>query len=248
MMCNLKYRRAAYQPALGDLKLGLSKLLFELLNLPALSKELLFLITQEEFSGKELFCRGSFRRVRVHHLSNVPLELGVSTLELIELVISNVVPFVTTSRELAAETDAVHRGAERENITSRPVNGVEGEHLSCHVTIVALVCVTCVNGICQSKVTELEFVVLDEDVVRLDIEVDEVVGVDDIKGEAHLAQELEESVSVVLRETSLLNLLDQSVITELHLNKEALGLVAATTFDPAMMVSDDMKGSTARAV
>ena len=247
-MCILKYRRAAYQPALGDLKLSLSKLLFELLNLPALSKELLLLITQEEFSGEELFRRGSFGRIRVHHLGNVPFELGMSTLELIDLVISNVVPFVTTARELTAETNAVHRGAERENITPRPVNGVEGEHLSCHVTIVALVCITCVNGVCQSKVTELEFVVLDKDVVRLDIEVDEIVGVDDIEGEAHLAQELEESVSVVLRETSLLNLLDQSVITELHLNKEALGLVAATTFDPAMMVSDDMKGSTARAV
>ena len=184
----------------------------------------------------------------MHHFGDVPFELGMSALELVELVISNVVPFVTTSRELTAETDAVHRGAERENITPCPVNGVEGEHLSCHIAIVALVCITCVNGVCQSKVAELEFVVLDEDVVRLDVEVDEVVGVDDIEGETHLAQELEESVSVVLRETSLLNLLDQSVITELHLNEKALGLVAATAFDPAMMVSDDVEGSTARAV
>ena len=246
--CVLKYRGAAYQPALGDLELGLSELLLELLNLPTLSKELLLLVTKEEFSGEQLFGRGSFRRIRVHHFGDVPFELGMSALELIKLVVSDVVPFVTTSRELTAETDAVHRGAERENIAPRSVNGVKGEHLSCHVTVVALVSITCVDGVCQSEVAELEFVVLDEDIVWLYIEVDEVVGVNDIEGKAHLAQKLEESVSVVLRETSLLDFLDQGVIAELHLNKEALGLITATAFDPAMMVSDDMERSTTRAV
>mmetsp|Transcript_21482 Transcript_21482/g.61570 ORF Transcript_21482/g.61570 Transcript_21482/m.61570 type:complete len:205 (+) Transcript_21482:1676-2290(+) len=172
----------------------------------------------------------------------------MSTTELIQRAVSNIVPFIATSRQLATETNAIHSCSERESVAPGPINRVEAEHLPGHVTIVTLISVACVDGIRQSKVAELEFIVLDEDVVRLDIEVDEIVGVDHVEGEAHLTQEFEESVSIVLRETPLLYLLNQGVIAEFHLNEEPFGIITATAFDPAMVISDDVEGPTTRAV
>lgn len=184
----------------------------------------------------------------MHHFGDVPFHLWVCAFELIQCAVPDVVPFVATSGQLATKTNAIHSGTKGEYVAPGPINRVEAKHLPGHVTIVALIGVACVNGIGQSEVAELEFVVLDEDVVRLDVEVDEIVGVDHVEGKAHLAQEFEESVPVVLHEASLFDLLHQGVIAEFHLNEEPLGIVTATAFHPTVVVSDDMEGPTTRAV